>query len=401
MKRTAWAAVLLALLMWIPCALAAQEEAADLTAECSFSATSKSNLIRLRDGHCRTGYQASAKKECYVQLHSDVPMHHLYVQWWGLPSGPWILQTLQDGEWTDKAVCGQHGFVQEYIALDGETDIRITARPPEGKNKASLKLHEVTVWGEGKLPDSVHVWQAVEKADMLVLSAHPDDEHIFLGGLLPTYAAERGMDVQVAYLTYGSISRIEELLNGLWTAGVRIHPVLVQREDKKTTSLKRAYHYWDRDELCEWLVGLVRKYRPNVMVTHDVDGEYGHGAHMAAADVAMFAYDHSGDSAYLPESGEAWQMDKLYLHLYETNQQKLDWNAPLSFFGGKTGLEVAADAFACHVSQQGQKFKDAEGRVFVCEVIDGGWYDNAVFGLYGSQVGPDVIGGDLFENVVR
>ena len=76
-----------------------------------------------------------------------------------------------------------------------------------------------------------------------------------------------------------------------------------------------------------------------------------------------------------------------------------DWNAPLASFGDQTGLEVAQAAFACHQSQVGAKIKDKEGRVFVCEVADGGYYDNAVFGLSGTQVGPDVAGNDLFENV--
>ena len=233
----------------------------------------------------------------------------------------------------------------------------------------------------------------------MVVSAHPDDEFIFLGGMIPTYAAEREMDVQVVYLTYSSPSRIRELLDGLWTAGVRIHPVLGDREDKKTTSLKKAYQIWDRDELCQWLVALVRSYQPRVMVSHDVNGEYSHGAHMAAADVCMFAYDHAGDADCMPEAGSPWQMDKLYLHLYENNQQRFDWNVPLSAFGGKTGLEVAKDAFACHASQVGARLKDSQGRLFVCEVIEGGYYDNALFGLYGSRVGPDTAGGDLFENV--
>jgi len=390
--------LLLVLLLALPVACSSAQEAQDVTADCRFSATTSRNLRWLYNGDCRSGYQTSGRKDCYVELLSDTPLHHLYIQWWGLPS-EWILQTLKNGEWVDQGAYGQNGFVQEYVELNGETGIRIVSRAQEGR-KAALRLHEVTAFGEGSVPAQVRRWEKADAADLMVVSAHPDDEFIFLGGLLPTYAAEREKDVLVVYLTYSSRARICELLDGLWTAGVRIHPMLGDRDDKKTTSLKKAYQVWDRDELCAWLVELVRTHRPRVMVTHDINGEYGHGAHMAAADVCMFAYDHAGDAAYLPGCGEPWQMDKLYLHLYEGNQQRFDWNVPLSSFGGKTGLEVAQDAFACHASQVGQKLKDAQGRLFVCEVVDGGFYDNALFGLWGTRVGADTQTGDLFENVL-
>jgi LmbE family N-acetylglucosaminyl deacetylase len=38
-------------------------------------------------------------------------------------------------------------------------------------------------------------------ADLVLFSAHGDDEHLFFAGLLPTYAEERGYRVQVVYLT--------------------------------------------------------------------------------------------------------------------------------------------------------------------------------------------------------
>ena len=44
-------------------------------------------------------------------------------------------------------------------------------------------------------------WQpSCEKADLLLIVAHPDDELLWFGGALPTYAGERGMAVQVMYM---------------------------------------------------------------------------------------------------------------------------------------------------------------------------------------------------------
>ena len=72
---------------------------------------------------------------------------------------------------------------------------------------------------------------------------------------------------------------------------------------------------------------------------------------------------------------------------------------PLDYFGGRTALEVAQEAWRCHISQQGGSVKDTKNREFRFTVRNGGYYDNAVFGLYGSTVGEDVALDDLFENI--
>ena len=49
--------------------------------------------------------------------------------------------------------------------------------------------------------------------------AHPDDELLWFGGALPTYAGERGMAVQVMYMACNSYLRRLEL------AGKRCPPM--------------------------------------------------------------------------------------------------------------------------------------------------------------------------------
>ena len=66
----------------------------------------------------------------------------------------------------------------------------------------------------------------------------------------------------------------------------------------------------------------------------------------------------------------------------------MDWDKPLSFFGGKTGYEMAGEAFRCHLSQQnGHHAMSKEGR-----------RDCRNFGLYRSLVGPDVMLDDFLEH---
>ena len=38
------------------------------------------------------------------------------------------------------------------------------------------------------------------------------------------------------------------------------------------------------------------------MLTHDINGEYGHGAHKLCASVAQYCAERTGDEAFMPES---------------------------------------------------------------------------------------------------
>ena len=66
------------------------------------------------------------------------------------------------------------------------------------------------------------------------------------------------------------------------------------------------------------------------------------------------------------------------------------WCTNFALGGSEVTLyDVAEEAFACHVSQQGTRYK----------VRDFGLRDNSLFGLYRSLVGQDVEHNDLFENI--
>ena len=238
-------------------------------------------------------------------------------------------------------------------------------------------------------------WQPpLEKADLLLISAHPDDEILFMGGTIPYYAGERGLAVQVAYLVPATPYRRLELLDGLWVCGERNYPDLGSFPDRYVTSLRGMYQQegWSYDRVMRHVAGLFRRYQPEVVVTHDVNGEYGHGAHKVAADAALRCVALAADASYQHpklEEKEPWQVKKLYLHLYEEGALRMDWRQPLEAFGGQTAFDVAEAAFACHISQQHTDYR----------VEDFGPYDNAKFGLAFSTVGEDVEKNDFFENL--
>ena len=161
--------------------------------------------------------------------------------------------------------------------------------------------------------------------------------------------------------------------------------------DAYSTNMAAIYDQWGRERVRKYVMGLIRRYKPDVVVTHDRGGEYGHGAHRAAADAAQAAVALAADAGYQKKMAhsEPWQIKKLYIHLYEQNPVKMDWRKPLAAFEGQTAFDVACRAFACHISQQRTDY----------HVEDFGPYDNSRFGLAFSAVGEDTRKDDFFEHV--
>ena len=66
----------------------------------------------------------------------------------------------------------------------------------------------------------------------------------------------------------------------------------------------------------------------------------------------------------------------------------MDWGEPQECYGGKTCLEMAQAAFKYHVSQQSSPHS--------VEDVNYGVYNNKLFGLYYTAVGPDTGGSNEF-----
>nr|WP_035835064.1 mycothiol conjugate amidase Mca [Cryobacterium roopkundense] len=62
----------------------------------------------------------------------------------------------------------------------------------------------------------------------------------------------------------------------------------------------------------EPLVNIIREFRPQVLVTYDENGGYPHPDHIRCHEVSLAAYQAAADPTQFPNSGEPWQVDKLY-----------------------------------------------------------------------------------------
>lgn len=374
-------ALVIALLL--PASLAlAEGQAQDITKQCQFTyASGSKNRNTMQDDSYLTYYTG---KYLEIAAPEAQPVYGLYLSF-SQREAPYGVQVLNEkGDWV--VIEEDHRrYANSYLPLDGLTRFRIV--PLSGD---VINIAEISLLGEGALPSWVQTWVPFEgKADLMVLSAHGDDELLFFGGVIPYYAGEMDRHVIVCYLTDQTSCRRNELLDGLWLCGVREYPSMGVFKDIKNNSLGDSYGFWGEKPVVQYVTGLLRTYQPDVVVTHDIRGEYGHGAHRVCADAMIKALAHAADEKYLPGQGDTWQVKKLYLHLYKENEIIFDWRKPLDFFQGRTAFDMADAAFECHKSQQ------SNGLI----VQDWGSYANNRFGLYYSQVGPDVEKNDLFEHI--
>src|SRR5690606_21072443 len=67
-----------------------------------------------------------------------------------------------------------------------------------------------------------------------------------------------------------------------------------------TTSLAETLERWPHEELLEDAVRVLRRFRPQVLVSVFPDGGGGHGQHQAAGRIAAEAFRAAGDPAAFP-----------------------------------------------------------------------------------------------------
>ena len=310
----------------------------------------------------------------------------------------------------DENVHFEGGYLQYFADLTGK--FKSEAKTVKITLDKAVSVCDLYAFGEGELPSFVHNWQAPhEKADLLLFTSHADDEQLFFAGILPYYAGELGLRVQVAYFTdhFNGIGRRHELLNGLWTVGVRNYPHISAFPDEYSETYEGALsnlkkHGFTEDDVLAHQTMLLRRFKPLVAVGHDLEGEYGHGQHKLNSATLTKAIELAADETKYPATAKqygTWETPKLYLHLYKENQIEMNWDVPLEAFGGKTAFQVTQDGFQCHKSQHYTWFNTwlngSSGNITKASQIT--QHSPCQYGLYHTTVGADVAKNDFFENI--
>lgn len=304
---------------------------------------------KVTDGSYKT--YAVGVSEATVAITATEDIGFLYLKFNHAP-GDWVISTA-----TENSQHGLNGFIHEYVDVAGvHGDVReLILTFPTG-----VELTALSVYGKGSIPSDVQVWQPeCEKADLMLISAHADDEQLYFSGIIPYYAAVRGLQVQVVFFTehLEENMRWHERLDAIWINGCRNYPVVSEFPDQLSYSLEAAYSNfvkkgYTEEQIVDWMATLLRRFRPYAAVSHALDGEYGHGQHMAAVDALIRGADRAADTSFVTEGYAAYDLPKLYVHSYEQNPIVLDWiDTPFDELGGKTPFQLSQDGYIAHDSQ--------------------------------------------------
>jgi N-acetyl-1-D-myo-inositol-2-amino-2-deoxy-alpha-D-glucopyranoside deacetylase len=210
------------------------------------------------------------------------------------------------------------------------------ARPTSPEEAVLQEAGSVLEQAEPDAESQLEVLDAGRR--ILFVHAHPDDETIGNGATMARYVAD-GVHVTLVTCTLGEEGevlvpelahlaadrddglghhRIGELATAMEALGVSDHRFLGGPGRFRDSGMmgeptnERPECFWraDLDEAARMLVEVVREVRPQVLVTYDENGGYGHPDHIQAHRVAMRAVELAAD----PDVGEGtpWQVAKVY-----------------------------------------------------------------------------------------
>ncbi len=182
---------------------------------------------------------------------------------------------------------------------------------------------------------------------LLLVHAHPDDESIGQGATMARYVAE-GIGVTLVTCTGGEMGEILvpemehmaadqddtladqrkiELTNAMKALGVSDHRYLggfgryrdsgmQWHADGHAVAADDVHEnaFWNADltEASAHLVEVIREVRPQVLVTYDEFGGYGHPDHIQAHRVATYAASLAAVPSYRPDLGKPHDIAKIY-----------------------------------------------------------------------------------------
>jgi LmbE family N-acetylglucosaminyl deacetylase len=232
---------------------------------------------------------------------------------------------------------------------------------------------------------------------LLMLGAHPDDENT---GVIAYFA--RGRHIRTAYLSATRGEGGQNLIGpeqGELMGLIRTQELLEARridggEQFFTRAIdfgfskapKEAYEKWGREILLEDMVRVIRRFRPDVLVSRfpPAPGSGGHGQHTAVGHIAAEALEAAADPNRFPEQIrrglEPWRARRLVWNTFnfspaqEQQEERRSDRLRLEIGDydpllGKSYVEIAGESRSMHRSQSmGANQRKGEAPVFFAHV---------------------------------
>src|SRR6185436_4964277 len=255
---------------------------------------------------------------------------------------------------------------------------------------------------------SADIYLAIKKLNVLgsvlYMAAHPDDENTRLIAFLSKDKLYR-----TGYLSMTRGDGGQNLIGdeqGIDLGLIRTQELLAARRiDGGEQFFTRAYDFgfsktpvetftkWDREKILSDVVWVIRKFRPDVIITRfPVTGEGGHGHHTASAILANEAFTAAADPTRFPEQlkyVQPWQVKRVLWNTFNfggtanttsADQFHLDAGAYNPLLGKSYG-EIGAESRSQNrtqgtgstslIGQANEYFKTTKGDPPVNDLFDG------------------------------
>lgn len=242
---------------------------------------------------------------------------------------------------------------------------------------------------------------------LLAVLAHPDDESFGPGGTLALYA-QRGASVHLICATRGEVGdvptglmkdhkdtadlRASELRCAAEQLGLEAVHLLDYRdsgmpgtpENEHPRALVQAPH----EEVVRTVTRLMRKIRPQVVITFDPIGGYRHPDHIAIYEATLEAFHAAGNPDYRVNGSEPYQPQKLYYHTFPRRMMR--WTVRLMpLFGqdprrwGRNNdidlVDIAEQSFPIHARVDTRPVVEAKRRASACHASQNGPQAGGIF----------------------
>lgn len=242
-------------------------------------------------------------------------------------------------------------------------------------------------------------FQSTFQRRLLAVLAHPDDETFGLGGTL-ALCARRGVETYLVCATWGELGEAPEGLRGFASIaemreaelrcasrvlGLKEVRFLGYRDSGMAGSCENAHPdntaNAPLEEIAAKIARHIREIRPQVIITSDPSGGYGHPDHIAVQRATLEAFHMAGDARVELDGLAPYAPQRLYYHTFP--RRWLRWGVRvLQWFGAdphhfgknrdvdlvpliaedwpvhatisiRTVIDVKEEASRCHVSQGG------------------------------------------------
>ncbi|MEL7369008.1 MAG: PIG-L family deacetylase, partial [Myxococcota bacterium] len=226
-------------------------------------------------------------------------------------------------------------------------------------------------------------------ARVLYVAAHPDDENT---RLLAYLANQRHLDVAYLSLTRGgggqnligseqaellAAIRTQELLAARRVDGARQFFTRA-RDFGYSKTPKEALAKWGKDKILSDVVWVIRKFRPDVIVTRFTEAGPSHGHHTASAQLARAAFEAAPHPGQFPEHLQhgvtPWAPHRLLLNVPRWRNAKDDVSGYLALdvggYDARLGVSYGEIAAISRTNHKSQGFGSSGRRGPIMEYFD-------------------------------